>query len=397
MSTDDAGRRGRSLPLLAAALAVFVAMYVPQPILPLLAAEFAVDPSTAGLLLSALVGGIALASPVVAPLSDRLGRKPVLGVAVAGIGLASLACAAAPGLPILVALRFIQGALIPGVLAVAVAYISEEFPTRRVPAVIGAYVGATVTGGLLSRIAGGYLSELLSWRWAFGAAGLACLLAAALVATALPASREFRAAPGIRRAYADLRVHFGDPRLVAVYVAGFCLFFAFLGLFTYLPFRLAEPPFALGPGVIGLVYLVYAPGIVASPLAGWLGSLMSRRLLLAGALLLTALANLLTLPERPLLLLLSLLMVCFTNFVAQSAATSLVAQGSASGRAAANSMYLFAYYLGGSLGGVLPGLLWQRLGWPGVVAATTSALVIASLALGAIGRTPATRYRSGRA
>jgi YNFM family putative membrane transporter len=377
---------GRAIPLLAAALAVFVAMYVPQPILPVLAAEFAVDPSVAGLLLSALVAGIALASPVVAPLSDRLGRKPVLAVAVTGVGAASLACAMAPDLAFLVALRFVQGALVPGVLAVAVAYITEEFPGRRVPGVIGAYVGATVAGGLLSRIASGYLSELLSWRWAFAVAGLACLAAAVLVVGALPASRGFSAAPGIAHAYADLRRHLADPHLLAVYLAGFCLFFGFLGLFTYLPFRLAEPPFGLGPGVIGLVYLVYAPGIVASPLAGWLGARMPRRLLLAGALLLTASANLLTLTDAPALLLSALLLLCFANFVAQSAATALVAQGSTSGRAGANSMYLFAYYLGGSLGAVLPGLLWQSHGWPGVVAVTATALLLASATVLSMGR-----------
>jgi YNFM family putative membrane transporter len=72
MSTEQ-GERPHALPLLAAAIAVFIAMYIPQPILPLLAAEFAVEPSRAGLLLSALVAGIALASPVVAPISDRWG------------------------------------------------------------------------------------------------------------------------------------------------------------------------------------------------------------------------------------------------------------------------------------------------------------------------------------
>jgi YNFM family putative membrane transporter len=176
-----------------------------------------------------------------------------------------------------------------------------------------------------------------------------------------------------------LLTHLGDRTLLAVYAAGFCMFFSFLGLFTYLPFRLVQPPFEFGPGLIGIVYLVYAPGIVASPLAGRLGNLISRRLLLVAALGLTALANVLTLTSLPLVLLVALLFLSFNNFLAQSTATSLVARGAASGRAGANSMYLFAYYLGGSLGGLIPGLLWQGLGWNGVVAATSGALVVATL------------------
>lgn len=385
MSTDRPLRR-QSVPLLAAAFSVFIAMYIPQPILPLLAAEFDVGASGAGLLLSALVAGIALASPVVAPLSDRLGRKPVLVAATGGIGLASLACAIAPDLPSLVALRFAQGALVPGVLAVAVAYISEEFSKRTAGMLVGAYIGATVAGGLSSRIVSGFLSELLSWRWSFAAAGILCLAAALLVISSLPLSKRFHAAPGFGKAYGKLLEHLGDRRLLTVYAAGFCMFFAFLGLFTYLPFRLAQPPFSLGPGVIGLVYLVYAPGVVASPLAGWLGMRIPRWLLLAAALALTAGSNVLTLTANAGLLLTALLMLCFTNFIAQSAATQLVSQSSGSGRAGANSMYLFAYYLGGSIGGVLPGILWQQSGWAGVVAATATLLLVAATVVTLFGR-----------
>jgi YNFM family putative membrane transporter len=51
--------------------------------------------------------------------------------------------------------------------------------------------------------------------------------------------------------------------------------------------------------------------------------------------------------------------------------TAREAKGSASG------LYLTAYYLGGTLGSVVPGLAWQAAGWPGVVAACLAATFLA--------------------
>jgi YNFM family putative membrane transporter len=55
-------------------------------------------------------------------------------------------------------------------------------------------------------------------------------------------------------------------------------------------------------------------------------------------------------------------------------ATAREAKGSASG------LYLTAYYLGGTLGSSVPGLAWERWGWPGVVAACLGALAVALVA-----------------
>lgn len=147
-----------------AVLAAFINMYLPQAILPVLGREFGVSPSTASLSVSVMILGIAVSSLVMGPLSDRIGRKPLLvGCALALTG-PSLVCALAPSWPVLLAGRLVQGLFIPGLTAVGVAYIAEEFPEGRVGRLLGGYVAATVLGGLLSRVLAGLIAEAAGWR-----------------------------------------------------------------------------------------------------------------------------------------------------------------------------------------------------------------------------------------
>lgn len=370
---------GRAAPLLyGAVFATFVAMYLPQPILPQLAEAFGTRASEAGLLMSALVLGIAAGSLLLPPLSDRLGRRPVLVGCCAGVGAATLAAAAAPSFGLLLVLRAVQGALVPGVLAVAVADLSERAAPERLAPLLGGHIAATVAGGLASRAVGGAATQWLHWRWGFVAAGVLCLLVAVLVWALLPAAAGFRPRAHLREAYAGLGTHLRDPSLLLAYGLGACLFFSFLGIFTYLPFRLALPPFSYPPALTGVVYVVYVAGIVSSPLAGGWARRLGAERLLALAVPATLVAAVATLTDRPLALLAALLALCFANFTVQSGATSLVASRAERDRAGANALYLFAYYVGGTAGGFLPGLAWQAAGWPGVVAVCAGALVIGS-------------------
>ena len=377
-----------------AAFAAFIAMYLPQPILPLLSADFEVSASTAGLLISALVLSVAFMSLVVAPLSDRVGRKPILVGCSLLLALPSLACALATDFSHLVVMRFLQGALVPGVLAVSVAYLSEEFAPRHVPVLVGGYISATVVGGMTSRLLSGAVSDFFDWRWAFGVSSLFSLAVGLVLLVLLPSSSYFRATENLRGAYRGMAAHLRDSRLVGGYLVGSLLFFAFLGLFTYLPFHLAGPPYHFPPLRIGLIFLVYGAGAISSPLVGRLTRRFQFWKILAGALFVTLTANLLTLAPSTAVLIGALLLLCFANFVVQSTATAFVAATAAHDRAGANALYLFCYYVGGSLGGYLPGLLWPLYGWAGVLALTMTSLTFAIVVALTLCR-PRDRSRSG--
>ena len=81
-------------------------LYLPS--LPGMARSFAAPVAEIQLTLSVFLVGLALGQLAYGPLSDRFGRRPVLLVGLALYGLASLACLLAPGIGLLIALRFLQ-------------------------------------------------------------------------------------------------------------------------------------------------------------------------------------------------------------------------------------------------------------------------------------------------
>jgi len=94
---------------------------------------------------------------------------------------------------------------------------------------------------------------------------------------------------------------------------------------------------------------------------------------------------------RPLpLIVLGLVVLVLGTFTAQAVAPAFVNQTAPRAKGGANALYLTFYYVGGTLGSVLPGLAWQAFGWSGVVA---SCLVAVAVALAAnaflCGREPA--------
>ncbi len=364
-----------TLLLYAAVVAAFIAMYTPQAVLPVMARDLSVSPSAVSLSVSLLIFGIAGASLVMGPLSDRIGRKPMLVGCTLLLSVPSILCAFAPNLTTLLIWRFLQGCLVPGITAVTVTYLTEEFERGRSSALIGGYIGATVFGGLISRVLSGFVTDLFGWRWAFAlSAGVALLVG--LLLLRLQPSTHFHAAPKFTQAFKGLLSHLSNRRIVGGLGVGFCLFFAFIAIFTYLPFYLEAPPFNFSPSATGLIYLVYATGMLSSPLSGLLTERLSSRVVMALGMMVALAANLGTLTPSTVLLIAALLVLCFGNFATQSTTTSFVATQADHDRGGANSLYLFTYYIGGSLGAFLPGLLWATYGWYGVLALTCTMLVI---------------------
>jgi YNFM family putative membrane transporter len=186
--------------------------------------------------------------------------------------------------------------------------------------------------------------------------------------------------------------HLRDPRLVGAYLVGGALFFAFIGIFTYLPYRLSAPPYELPTGIISSVYLVYAAGVVSSRAAGRLSGRIAPRRLIAVGLAVEAAGMALTLARPLALVVLGLVVLVIGTFIAQAVAPAFVNVTAETAKGGASALYLTAYYVGGTLGAALPGLAFQATGWGGVVAACVAATVVAMLANALLcGRVPRAR------
>ncbi len=148
-------------------------------------------------------------------------------------------------------------------------------------------------------------------------------------------------------------------------------------MFTYVTFHLAAPPFGLSTVALGWLFVVYLVGAAVTPLSGAWVDQYGHRAGLAGAMAVGACGALLTLVASLPAIVVGLALCATGVFIAQATISGYIGVVTARDRALAVGLYSTFYYGGGSTGGALPALFWNRGGWPACVA-----LVIAVQALG---------------
>lgn len=382
---EEHTRRGALVALFLATAFIFANMYTTQAILPVLSQDFRVSAPTAGLTVSLLVLAVAVGALLYGPLSDRIGRKPVMvGVSLL-VTVPTLLCGLAPDFAMLVVLRTMQGFLMPGLTSVAIPYVNEEFAGKGRGLAMGIYVFGQTIGGLFARSGSALLTGLFSWRIALLAFTLPTLVATLAMWRFLPetksklatgvahdalnvkgetsrmASREFA-----RQTLHDMWLHLHNRRLVGTFVIGFASFFGFIGIFTYLPYYLTGPHFRLPTTAIGLVYLLWLTGVF-SPAAGTFASRVGSRRSIFLSMGLAATGLLVSLVPMLPVVIVGLGMLTLGMFSTVPAINLYLGEQATVAKGTAASMYLSLYYFGGSIGAVLPGFALLRAGWPGVV------------------------------
>ena len=101
-------------------------------------------------------------------LGDVFGEKRIFALGVAGFGVASVVCAAAPSIEALVAGRALQGAFGALLTPASLAIIVAAFRGSERGAAIGAWTAYSGIAALIGPLAGGWLVDTLDWRWVFG-------------------------------------------------------------------------------------------------------------------------------------------------------------------------------------------------------------------------------------
>jgi predicted MFS family arabinose efflux permease len=358
---------------------VFLSVYATQTLLPLFADLFHATKLATSLTVSATTIAIALAAPAVGLLAERVGRRRVMIGSVALLTLPILLSATAASLNAIIAWRFVQGLIMPGIIAVTMAYISEEWADGGAASVMAAYVAGNVLGGVTGRFVSGLVAAHFGWRMAFIALGCLNGLGALAVWRWLPASSRRTDAslirPSFTSALRDMAAHLRRPLMLATFFVGTGSLFALVATFTYITFYLVAPPFSLGTAALGSLFLVYLVGVIVTPMCGrWIDQFGHRAALIASAFA-AALGVTLTLVHSLPAVMTGLALCSSGIFVCQAAASSFLGRAAGRAKSSAAGLYSTFYYGGGTAGAALPAFAWRYGGWPACVA-----IIIAVLA-----------------
>ena len=367
---EEGGAGGRTAALVAlfiTGFGTFLNLYVTQPLLPEFRRLFHASEILVSLSVSAPVLAVALTAPLVGLLSDALGRKRVIVASMLGLALPTVLAATAANLGQLIVWRFLQGLFIPGVIAVAIAYVSEESPARSVGLTMATYVTGTVVGGFAGRFFAGLFAARWGWRTAFLFLGALTFASALVTWWLLPRAAKFIRQSNVVVALKSMHGHLRNPQLLATYAVGFNVLFCLVAVFTYVNFYLADKPFFLGPAALASIFVVYLIGAVITPVAGHVIDRSGHRKVLMGAVAVSGAGMLLTLIHSLPLIIAGLTLEATGVFACQSAASSHVGRAARQARSSAAGLYVSLYYLGGFVGSILPGLFWKQAGWPGCV------------------------------
>jgi MFS family permease len=130
---------------------------------------------------------------------------------------------------------------------------------------------------------------------------------------------------------------------------------------------------------IGLVFLVFLPSMITTPLAGPVTRNIGPGPACTISLAVALLGLILLLVPNLLSVLVGMTLVGIGTFFAQAVATGHVGRISRGHKAAASGLYLSSYYCGGLAGAAVIGILFDGFGWAAAVGGVFAALALAAV------------------
>ena len=177
--------------MMVAGLCTFLNVYTTQPLLPLLRETFHASELKVSLTVSATIFATALVAPFIGMIAERRGRKKVIVPSLFLLTIPTALAATSTSLGALIFWRFAQGLFVPGVIAVMLAYVNEEWAGRGVGRAMSSYVTGTVIGGFLGRFISGVIATHWQWRFTFLVLAALNLMGALVVRAWLPLAKKF--------------------------------------------------------------------------------------------------------------------------------------------------------------------------------------------------------------
>jgi len=348
--------------------ASFSLIYCVQPLLPEFTKSFSISSATSALSLSLTTAFLAFSIVLSGAFSQSIGRKGLMLFSLAAAAFFNFICAISPNWSIFLIARAIEGFVLGGVPAVAMAWIAEEIYPKHLSKTMGLYIAGTAFGGMMGRVGMGLFTGFFSWRIALGVLAILGLICNLGFYYLLPKSRNFKAQKGIqlKMHLSAWKMHLSNPQLVVIYSIGFLITSIFVCSFNYLTFRLSDSPYSLDQTQISLIFLAYSFGIISSTFAGYMAERLGKNLVNYFGFLFLALGIITTLASQLYLIIIGVGFITTGFFIVHSMASSAIGLNAKEYKGHATSLYLLFYYLGSSIVGSLGGWFWDYAGWTAV-------------------------------
>ncbi|MEF3114192.1 MFS transporter [Streptomyces chrestomyceticus] len=276
--------------LVAMAFAIPAQLYLAIPIAGRIRTAYGVDAASAAWTGAAFSFAYALGFLVFGPLSDRVGRRPVLTIGALATAVTTALTAAAPDFGWFLAGRVLQGFAAATFAPAALAYVTERAPAARRPVALSLLTTGLLGAGIAGQVFGQLMAEHADWRAAFWPAAIGYAMAAAILWRLLPPGSAGSAA-SVREVAEAASGLIRTKGPAAVFGSAVTVFGSFVAFYAVLERELRETS-GYDADQMLLVQAVGAVGLLAGPLVNRrFGAKGPRTLAVAGYL--TAAAGLL--------------------------------------------------------------------------------------------------------
>ena len=270
----------------------------------------------------------------------------------------------------------ISAALIP---ASMFPHIAKTSPKDKKGTYVGSIVASGTLGVIFGRVSMGLMTAHIGWQSSFRVVSGVLFVLSALTFLSLVEKQDEKSTnhQKLPKLYAKSIRLFFNSECLPLLLAGFSLFFGFLGMVTFLTYRLIAPPFNFSSGGIGWISFAGVTALVA-PFAGSFSNKIGiYKIIIPGLLICLLSLQLMGWFQSILLIVFSLLILFLGVYTCQPLMFLLMGQrlpeesiGSAS------SFYILACIGGGSLASIILGPAWRSYGWHGITTLCSISLVI---------------------